>query len=475
MKLSHKFDSSILRAYDIRGIVDKTIFLEDAYFIGRSIARVLFNHKLELKVCVGFDGRLTSPSLNEMLVKGFLDSGVDVINLGLVPTPLLYYSTIKLSVSAGIIITGSHNPPDYNGFKIMINGCSFFGEQIKELARIALNGDFPIGEGEMINLDKKQEYVEFLANNILGKIDDDIKIAWDPGNGATGEVVEMLTSIIPGTHIVINETIDGNFPSHHPDPTIKENLLQLVDIVKNEKCNLGIAFDGDGDRIGIIDDKGEIINGEQILYLLSRDLLSRKPGASVIGDVKTSDIIFEAISKLGGNPIMWRTGHSYIKSLMKEKKAMLAGEMSGHVFFAEDYFGFDDALFGACKLIKFISHSSESINDMLKSLPVAYSTPELKIEVNEEDKFILINKVQTLLKNKEIPFNNLDGVRVKGEGGWWLLRASNTQNILIVRIEAISVYDRDVIFAQIIDLCQKVGVPTVNIIEDYQAFSKLSK
>lgn len=468
MKISHQFNSSILRAYDIRGIVNETISEDDAYFIGKSLSQVLVLQNLPLKVCIGYDGRLSSPALSKMLIKGFLDSGVDVTNIGLVPTPLLYYSTVKLNTSAGVMITGSHNPANYNGFKIMVNGSSFFGKQIQELNKIANQGEFPSGKGQLENLDNKQEYVNFLNDDVVGLIDGSLKVAWDPGNGATGEVVEMLSKLIPASHFLINEKIDGNFPAHHPDPTIKENLLQLIELVKKEKCDFGVAFDGDGDRIGIIDSEGEIVNGEQILYLLAKDLLKRKPGASIIGDVKTSDIIFDEIAKLGGNPIMWRTGHSYIKALMKEKKALLAGEMSGHVFFAEDYYGFDDALFGACKFIKFLSHSDENINEMLKALPVAYSTPELRIEVDEKDKFEMVKRLQQILKAEKIIFNDLDGVRVKTNGGWWIIRASNTQNALIARVESISSELRAEIFNQMLALCAKALIPIEDIAKEYK-------
>lgn len=463
MKTCHKFNPEILRAYDIRGTIGATLFNEDAYYLSRSLAQVLEGKGLKGRVCIGYDGRLTSPELHSLLVKGFIDSGVDVLDIGLVPTPALYFATVTQKCVAGVMITGSHNPPEYNGFKIMLNGASFFGDDIQELAQIAGQGKFPTGIGNITVLDIKPVYLNYLIKHVANNLNDKLKIAWDPGNGATGEIISMLIKKLPGQHYLINEIIDGNFPAHHPDPTIYNNLIQLIEVVKQNKCDLGIAFDGDGDRIGIIDSEGRVIHGDQILYILAKDLLSRHPGAKVIVDVKTSDIIFDQITQMGGVPVIWRTGHSFIKTKMNEENAMLAGEMSGHIFFAEDYYNFDDAIFGACKLIKFLSSSDTSIARIIDSLPKVYGTTELKVEVAENEKFMIVEKLKQLLRKSNKPFNDLDGVRVKEQGGWWLLRASNTQNVLVVRIEAQSLARLGEIANDLVGYCESIGLPTVDI------------
>ncbi len=466
MKIMHKdhsFNPEILRAYDIRGTVGVTLFNEDAYYLGRSLAKVLEEKGLKGKVCIGCDGRLTSPELHSLLVKGLIDSGVDVLDIGLVPTPALYFATITEKCIAGVMITGSHNPPEYNGFKIMLNGSSFFGEDIQKLADVVKAGNFPYGIGSVSALDIKPVYLNYLIQHVANNLNDKLKIAWDPGNGATGEIISMLIKQLPGQHYLINEVIDGTFPAHHPDPTVHENLVQLIDLVKKNKCDLGIAFDGDGDRIGIVDSNGQAVHGDQILFILAKDLLSRHPGAKIIADVKTSDIIFDQIAQMGGVPVMWRTGHSFIKTKMKEENALLAGEMSGHIFFAEDYYNFDDAIFGACKIIKFLSKSTNSIAQIIASLPKAYGTTELKIEVAESEKFAIVEKLKQLLKKLNKTFNDLDGVRVKEEGGWWLLRASNTQSILIVRIEAQSLEKLSQISNALVGYCEAIGLSTVEI------------
>ena len=431
----YEFNSTIMRAYDIRGTIDKNLNAHDAYFLGRSFAAFMRQNGYKGKVCVGYDGRLSSPDLNDGLVQGFLDSGVEVVHIGLVPTPALYFSTFELGCDAGIEITGSHNPPDQNGFKMMLGGASFFAEKIQALSEIAANGNFVSGLGAISEVNIKPDYVKRLMKSGLGKCTRNLRVAWDPGNGATGEMVSLLTKNIPGEHFLINEKIDGTFPAHHPDPTIPDNLKQLIELVKKEKCDLGIAFDGDGDRIGAVDNTGRIIFGDQLLLLYTQELSKTHPGAKVIADVKTSNAIFKRIEEYGAKPIMWKTGHSVIKAKLKEEKAMLAGEMSGHIFFAEDYFGFDDALFGACKLIGILSRQNEPFSNIVDSFPHTVSTPELRIEVSEEEKFAIVERVKPLLEKNNKQFNDLDGVRVTEKDGWWLLRASNTQNALIMRIE----------------------------------------
>lgn len=433
----YQFHPEILRAYDIRGIFDKDLKAQDAYFLGKAIAKFMEGKNLGRKIAVGFDGRLSSPVLNTALVQGLLSSKIEIMHIGLVPTPALYYATQALECDAGIMITGSHNPSQYNGFKIMVNGLSLFGDEIIELGAIAKAGKFPEGSGIYQEIDIKNAYIDQLLEKALGQVNKNLKIAWDPGNGATGEIIELLTNRIPAENILINTKIDGNFPAHHPDPTMPENLAQLIEIVKTNKCDFGIAFDGDGDRIGVVDSNGNILYGEQLLFILAWDLLKYEKGAKIIVDVKTSDNVIEAIKKCGGHPIMWKTGHSFIKAKMKEEKAVLGGEMSGHLFFGGNYYGFDDAIFAACKLINIISNQAKStLEEIVGQLPQWISTPEIRVEVPEKDKFDIIEKLKRELQTSHTPFNDLDGIRVTEEQGWWLIRASNTQNILVVRCEA---------------------------------------
>lgn len=460
----YEFDRVILREYDIRGVVDKNLSEEEAYYIGKAYAAYLKEASISGAVCVGYDGRLSSPALNGALVSGLLDSGIEVMHVGLVPTPVVYFTTIVNQCAGGIMITGSHNPPDYNGFKIMLKDQPFYGEQIKELASIAQRGKFVSGSGKVGTIeDIKEQYIETLLEVALKKINSNLKIAWDPGNGATGEVVQSLTKKLPGKHILINEKIDGNFPAHHPDPTVEENMQELIKVVKKHQCDFGIAFDGDGDRIGVIDDKGRIISGEQLLLIYAADLLSRQKGVKIIADVKTSNIVFETIKNLGGQSLMWKTGHSNIKSKMKQEKALLAGEMSGHIFFGEDYYNFDDALFGACKLINIIANGKRKLSEIVDSFPHLVSTPELRITVSEEKKFALVEKLKSVLRSKDKAFDDLDGIRVTEETGWWLLRASNTQNCLVVRVESATQEELLATSKEVVGYCQEAGIPTREI------------
>ena len=436
---THSFHPSILRAYDIRGIVNKTLDNDDAYFLGRSFASLLHKSNIQGKVAVGYDGRLTSPVYESLLVRGLTDSGIDVVRIGLVPTPLLYFAPFDLdNTVGGIMITGSHNPANYNGFKMVMDGHSVYGKDILELADIARGGDFIEGQGSFSHIDLSDKYIDKLISSAFGdgkKAKKKLKIAWDCGNGATGEIVQKLADVLPGEHVLLNEKIDGTFPAHHPDPTVIENLTQLIDVVKQKGCDLGIAFDGDGDRIGAIDNTGRVIFGDQLLLTYSRDLLSRRSGAKIIADVKTSQMILERIKEWGGKPIMWKTGHSLIKAKMKEESALLAGEMSGHVFFAEDYYGYDDALLGACKLISILQSEQGSFSDVIDTYPQIISTPEIRIDVSEEKKFSIIEDAKTHLNNASIHYSDIDGIRVSRADGWWLLRASNTQNCIVARVE----------------------------------------
>lgn len=455
--MAHKFNPTIMRAYDIRGTVNKNLNTDDAYHLGRSFATYMHQRNIKGKVVLGRDGRLSSPELREALVKALLDSGIDIIDIGLVATPVLYYAHFTIDSAAAIMITGSHNPGDQNGFKMVMQKASFFGDDIQTLSKIAEKGDYINGKGSVESIDIKQKYIDDIISRTIKPNGKKLKIAWDAGNGATGEIVELLTKKLAGEHVLINTKIDGSFPAHHPDPTVPENLEQVMEIVIKQKCDFGIAFDGDGDRIGTVDNKGRMVFGDQQLLIYAKDLLSRIPNSKVIGDVKTSNMVFDKIREHGGQPIIWKTGHSHIKANMKKEGAILAGEMSGHTFFGEDYFGFDDALFGACKIINIISHSKETLGDMINSMPVLFSTPELRIDIAEEIKFKVVDDLKKLIVAKKLEFNDLDGIRVTKQNGWWLLRASNTQSCLVMRVEGNTMHDMETILTEVKGYFAEIG------------------
>jgi phosphomannomutase len=347
---------------------------------------------------------------------------------------MLYFAVYHLDADAGIQITGSHNPPDYNGFKMMMGKKSFFGEEIQKLGAIAAKGDWESGQGEVDRKDVLAAYAERLLRDVkLGK---KLKVAWDTGNGAVGVSIRSVVDKLPGEHFVLNEKVDGRFPAHHPDPTVPKNLEQLMAEVKSRGCDLGIAFDGDGDRIGAIDGKGRILWGDQLMILWARDVLKTHPGATIIGDVKASQALFDEVQRAGGTPLMWKTGHSLIKTKMAELKAPLAGEMSGHVFFADTFYGFDDALYCGLRLLNIVAAGNESLAEMRDRLPQLVNTPELRFDCAEERKFRIVDEVKARLKEAGARVNDIDGVRVSTPDGWWLLRASNTQAVLVARCES---------------------------------------
>jgi phosphomannomutase len=347
---------------------------------------------------------------------------------------MLYFAVHHLGAQGGIMITGSHNPPEYNGFKLMLGSASFFGDDIQRLGEIAARGDFVTGPGTAAEVNVQDDYVAFLAETGAGAAP--LKVAWDTGNGAAGDVVQQLTKRIPGTHVLLNAEIDGTFPAHHPDPTVPKNLAQLIETVRAEACDLGFAFDGDGDRIGLVDGEGCILWGDQILALLARDVLHDRPGATIIADVKASQVLFDEVARLGGKPLMWRTGHSLIKAKMAELGAPLAGEMSGHIFFADRYYGFDDALYAALRMLLTLTREGQSLAALRRSLPRRVNTPELRFDCADAQKFGVVDQVRARLAGGDAKVNGIDGVRVQTEDGWWLLRASNTQPVLVARCEA---------------------------------------
>ncbi len=431
----HRFDPTVLREYDIRGIIGETLSAEDAYAIGRSYGTILAETGGKA-AAVGYDGRLSSPMLEEALVRGLTETGIDVVRIGRGPTPMLYYATVTQGVDGGIMITGSHNPPNYNGFKMMLGKRSFFGQDIQRLGAVAAAGAWRQGQGSARSIDIMDEYVARLLKDYDGERPQ--TVVWDAGNGATGEALVKLVGQLPGRHILLNEVIDGTFPAHHPDPTEPHNLIQLQAAVAAEKADLGIAFDGDGDRIGVVDSRGRILWGDQLMVIWARDVLRTHPGATIIADVKTSQVCFDQIAEMGGVPLMWRTGHSLIKAKMAENGAPLAGEMSGHIFFADRWYGFDDALYAAIRLLGILGRSTESIARMRDQLPAVINTPELRFPCSETRKFAVIGEVKARLESEGAAVSDIDGVRVKTADGWWLLRASNTQDVLVARAEATS-------------------------------------
>ncbi len=432
--VGHRFDPTILREYDIRGIIDETLHVPDAHAIGRSFGTMLLESGGKT-VAVGRDGRLSSPSLEAALVEGLTSVGVDVVRVGLGPTPMLYFAAFTLPVDAGIMVTGSHNPPTHNGFKMVLCKKPFFGEDIQRLGRAAAEGKFARGKGAVSEKSVMADYVARILKDYDGG-DRQLTVAWDAGNGAGGEAMKLITAKLPGKHILLNEVIDGHFPAHHPDPSELKNLVQLQEVVAKERCDFGIAFDGDADRIGIIDGKGRVLWGDQFMVLMARDIVRNQPGATIIADVKASQVFFDEVARMGGTPLMWRTGHSLIKSKMAETGAPLAGEMSGHIFYADRYYGYDDALYAAVRVLGIVARGDKSLADFRDSLPTVVNTPELRFPCADDRKFAVVDEVKARLEKIGAEISSIDGVRVKTKDGWWLLRSSNTQAVLVARAEA---------------------------------------
>lgn len=433
---AYQFDPTILREYDIRGQIGKNLSENDAYALGKAFGTYVRRKTGGNVICVGFDGRHSSPAMSDNLIKGLISVGIEVHNVGLGPTPMLYYAVKSSGADAGVMVTGSHNPSDYNGFKMCLQKSPVFGEKIQEIGRIAASGDFESGEGSETTKDICNSYVHRLLEDLT--TDKKFKIAWDAGNGAAGNILRMLAAKLPGEHTLLYDEIDGDFPNHHPDPTVDKNLVDLIKVVNDEGCDFGIAFDGDGDRIGVVDNKGNVLRCDILMTVYAKTVLETHPGAPIIGDIKCSSVMFEEIAKMGGQPIMWKTGHSLIKDKMAELDAPLAGELSGHIFFADKYYGFDDGLYCAIRLINEVAASGKSLHDMTSNINNLHSTPEVRFEVDEAEKFDLVPHVYENLKseNGDFEINDIDGVRVTTNDGWWLLRPSNTQSVLVARAES---------------------------------------
>ncbi|MGD9471813.1 MAG: phosphoglucomutase/phosphomannomutase PgmG [Novosphingobium sp.] len=437
--MTHQFHPTVLREYDIRGIIGETLGTDDARAIGRGFATLL-RAAGGRRVAVGYDGRISSPMLEHALIEGLNASGCDAVRIGMAATPMLYYAEASAEdVDGGIQITGSHNPANYNGFKMVFQGRPFFGADILTLGRIAAAGEWVDGTGTVETRAVMDAYIARLLSGLDGIGQDrlaGLRIGWDAGNGAAGPALEALAARLPGEHHLLFTAVDGTFPNHHPDPTVEANLEDLRRLVAEKKLDFGIAFDGDGDRIGAIDGEGRVIWGDQLLMIYAQDLLAKLPGATIIADVKASKALFDTVAAHGGVPLMWKTGHSLIKSKMKETGAPLAGEMSGHVFFADSYYGFDDALYAGVRLIAAAARLGRSVTALRSAMPQMVNTPEMRFQVDESRKFAVIDEVKARLANSPDEVNATDGVRVTTADGWWLLRASNTQDVLVARAES---------------------------------------
>ncbi|MCR9257170.1 MAG: phosphomannomutase/phosphoglucomutase [Alphaproteobacteria bacterium] len=458
MSGGYRFDSTILREYDVRGIVGETLSTADAEALGKAVGTMIVRDGGK-QVAVGRDGRLSSPDMAAAMAKGLASTGLTVLDIGLGPTPMLYFAVYHLDTDGGVMITGSHNPPDYNGFKMMRGKAALYGADIQALGEIAAAGDFEIGDGVVRQVEVFDDYVARLAQD--GRDIADLNVVWDCGNGAAGEATEALVAKLPGRHKVLFGDIDGTFPNHHPDPTVPEYLQDLMAAVAEDGADLGIAFDGDGDRIGVIDAKGNVLWGDQLMVVLARDLLARRPGETVIADVKASKVLYDEIARAGGKPLMWKTGHSLIKTKMKELKAPLAGEMSGHIFFADGYYGYDDALYAAVRLLGALSRAGMSLDAIREALPKTVATPEIRFDCPEEKKFSAVEAVRGWVNGQDdLQVSEVDGVRVTTKDGWWLLRASNTQPVLVARAEAETEFGLNNLKSMIRSALEKAGLET---------------
>ncbi|TWS98531.1 phosphoglucomutase/phosphomannomutase PgmG [Reyranella sp. CPCC 100927] len=429
----HRFDPTILREYDIRGIVGQTLHAADARAIGRTFGTRVVRGGGKT-VALGYDGRLSSPELQQACAEGLRSAGVDVVRIGLCATPMLYFAVYELNADGGIMITGSHNPANYNGFKMMLGKKPFYGADIQALGSMSEKGDVATGSGGLTERSVLDAYAARVVRDVRpGR---KLKVVWDTGHGAVGVSIRDVIARLPGEHTVLFEKVDGSFPAHHPDPTVEANLEDLKAAVREKGADLGIAFDGDGDRIGAVDGQGRVLWGDQLLAIWARDVLKERPGATIIADVKASQVLFDEVAAAGGKPMMYKTGHSLIKVKMAEEGSPLAGEMSGHVFFADRWYGFDDALYAGVRLLDVVATSAQSLAQMRDALPQPVNTPELRFDCAEDRKFKVVDEVKAGLQKAGATFSDIDGVRVSTADGWWLLRASNTQAVLVARCEA---------------------------------------
>ena len=447
MEKTHEIKPSILKAYDIRGVVDKEMTAVDAYFIGRSFGTIL--RKRNKKSCVlGYDGRHTSPEYSKECAKGLSESGIEVTIIGLLPTPAIYFGMKFLNTDAGFIVSASHNPKEYNGFKMLTQEGPFWGDDIQEIGKISKSGKFAEGNGKItVNNKIKEEYIKFVMKQFTeGK--QTLNVVWDAGNGAIGAVLGEIVAQLPGKHKMIYADIDGDFPNHHPDPSIASNMKDLQKEVVSGHYDLGIAFDGDGDRLGVVDSSGYIMYGDQLLLIFAREFLKKNKGEKVMSEVKASKVLYDDIEKNGGVPFMWKPGHSAIKAKMKDDNIKLAGETSGHIYWGENH-NFDDSLFSSMKLLSILNKSSKTLAQMISELPQVFATSEIRVTVGDEEKFKIAKELADKLRKEGKQFVDVDGVRANLPEGWWLIRASNTQPDLTLRCEALSEKNLEVVKADL--------------------------
>jgi len=425
---------SIFKAYDIRGIVNEDLTIETVVLIGKAIGSESIDRG-ERGIVVGRDGRTSGPDLMNALVEGIKSTGCHVVKIGMIPTPVLYYATYSKGASSGVMITGSHNPPNYNGFKMMIAGETLSGERILNLYERINNQNFHQGQGTSTTIDIQEDYLNRVTSDI--SIKRPLKIVVDCGNGVAGHLAPKLFEALGCEVVKLFCHIDGNFPNHHPDPSKLENLNDLIAEIKAEKADLGLAFDGDGDRLGVIDEKGNVIWADRQMILFSRDVIHRNPGAKIVFDVKCSSLLSKDISNQGGRPILSRTGHSFIKAKIKEESALLGGEMSGHIFFKERWYGFDDALYAGARLLEILSSRNESCSEIFSALPDSFNTPEINIHFDKQgDQFDAMEKLKKTANFNEGVLTRIDGIRLDYEDCWGLVRPSNTTPCLVLRFEA---------------------------------------
>jgi phosphomannomutase/phosphoglucomutase len=423
---------SIFREYDIRGIAQEELRDPDVESLGRGLASYLIRHSGR-SICLGRDCRLSGERLHAALLRGMLAAGAHVLNLGIVPTPVLYYGAVHFDADGAVMITGSHNPPEYNGFKTVCGPGTLHGSEIQSVHKLIVNADFESGEGTVKQVDAVTPYVDELASQF--RFERRVKVVVDAGNGTAGPVVHRLLAKLDVHSVELFFDMNGHFPNHHPDPTVLSNLHHLQAAVRKHKAELGIAFDGDSDRLGAIDENEAVVYGDMLLFIFGREILTRKPGSTFIGEVKCSQAMYDKLTELGGNPIMYKTGHSLIKAKMRQERAELAGEMSGHMFFADRYYGYDDAIYAACRLIEILAKSGKPLSHQLDGIPKLVSTPELRIDCPDDMKFKVVQRVADHIR-QHYAVVDVDGVRVLFEHGWGLVRASNTQPVLVMRFEA---------------------------------------
>lgn len=454
----HTFDPSILREYDIRGTVGNTLREADCYNVGRAFGTML-RRKGAKTVVVGFDGRESSPSFSNEVIRGLNECDLDVENIGVGPTPMVYFAMKSRGTDAAVVVTGSHSPVNYNGIKMALKSGPFYGESIQEIGRLAAAADYEQGSGKTVKVDVRDAYVDRLVKDYTGP--KNLTVAWDNGNGAAGEILRRLVKKLPGKHFLLYDEIDATFPHHHPDPTVAKNLIDLQKAVREHKCDVGIGFDGDADRVGAVDADGTIIWADILMAIYAAEVLKTHPGAPIIADIKCSRVLFDEITRLGGKPIMWNTGHSLIKAKMLETKAPLGGELAGHICFADHYYGFDDGLYGAIRLLNIISHAGKPLSALVSHLPKIHNTPEVRFHVPAAIKFNIVPEIKKRLQIaniKDVTINDIDGVRVTTPEGWWLVRPSNTEDVLTVRAESFTTQGLEHLKGQMIDQLKSSGI-----------------